>query len=82
VGVNVTPTVHFSPGPTLEPQVLLATVKSPLATTEEMSNLVERSLVRVTVWEGLVVPSRRLTNVWLAGATATAAIAVPLRATD
>lgn len=82
VGVNVTPIVHLSPGLMLEPQVSLATVKSPLGTTEEMSNLVLRSLVSVTVWEGLVVPTRRLTNVWLAGATATAAIAVPLRAID
>jgi hypothetical protein len=31
VGVNVTPTVQVSPGPTLAPQVLLANAKSPVA---------------------------------------------------
>jgi len=38
VGVKVTPTVHVSPAPTLEPQVLLATTKSPFATIAETVN--------------------------------------------
>ena len=42
VGANVTPMVHLSPAPTLEPQVLLATAKSPLAEIDEKFNSVLR----------------------------------------
>ena len=65
LGVNVTPTLHVSPAPTLEPQALLATAKSPVMTTGEIARDVLRWFVSVTVWAELVVPTVRLENVRL-----------------
>jgi hypothetical protein len=79
--VNVTPIVHFSPAPTLEPQVLLATAKSPFATIVDMVREVARWLVSVTVEGGLVVPTMRLTNVRLTGEIVTGGEPVPVRLT-
>ena len=81
VGVNVTPTVHFSPAPTLEPQVSLATAKSPFATIVDMFREVARWLVSVTIVGALVVPTVRLANVRLAGEIVTGTEPVPLRLT-
>lgn len=82
VGVKVTPTVHFNPAPTLEPQVLLAIEKSPLATIVEIVRDVLRWLVSVTVSAVLVDPTLRLANVRLVGVIATGAEPVPVRLTD
>jgi hypothetical protein len=40
--VKVTPTVHLSPAPMPEPQVLLATAKFPLAAMDEKNSCVLR----------------------------------------
>src|ERR1035438_599561 len=81
VGVNVIPAVHFSPAPTLDPQVLLASAKSPFATIVDMLRDVARWLVSVTVEDALVVPMVRLENDRLSGAIVTGAEPVPLRLT-
>src|ERR1035441_1498879 len=62
VGVNVTATVHVRPAPTLEPQVLPATAKSPLAATAETVKAAFRWFVTVTVLAALVVPAVRVAN--------------------
>jgi hypothetical protein len=81
LGVNVTPTLHVSPAPTLEPQVLLATAKSPVMTTGEIARDVLRWFVSVTVWAELVVPTVRLENVRLEEETVTGKEPVPVRLT-
>jgi hypothetical protein len=65
----------------LEPQVLLAMAKSPLAVMDENNNAVLRRFVTVTSEAGLVVPTRRLGKVRLAGETLTGAMPLPERAT-
>jgi hypothetical protein len=55
VGVKVTPMVHVSPAPTLGPQVLLATAKSPLAVGVDTTREVLRWFVSVTVLATLMV---------------------------
>jgi hypothetical protein len=79
--VNVTPIVHFCPAPTAEPQVLLATAKSPLTAGDEMDRAVVRWLVKVTVLAVLVVPTVALANVRLVAESATGEDPVPLRFT-
>ena len=79
VGVNVTPTVHFSPAPTLGAQVLLATAKSPVAAIVVISKEVARWLVNVTVEDALVVPMVRLAKVTLSRESVAATEPVPLR---
>ena len=81
LGVNVTPTLHVSPAPTLEPQVLLASAKSPVMTTGEIAREVLRWFVSVTAWAELVVPTVRLENVRLVAEMVTGEEPVPVRLT-
>lgn len=71
MGVNVTPSVQLFPAPTLAPQVLLATAKSPVAVGFETLSAVLRRLVSVTVCAALLLPTLALANVTLAGETLT-----------
>jgi hypothetical protein len=81
-GANVTPIVHFAPGPTPELQPLLASPKSPLVVTDDITKFVLRWFVRVTVFAALVAPTSVFGNTKLVGATVTGVIPTPDRATD
>jgi hypothetical protein len=82
LGVNVTPTLQFSPAPTLEPHVLLEIAKSPVtATPDEMLRAALRLFVNVTVLAALVLPMAVLPNTRLLGEKVTGEEPVPLRAT-
>ena len=71
----------MSPASTLEPQVLLASAKSPVMTAGEIPRDVLRWFVSVTVWAELVVPTVRLENVRVEEETVTGEEPVPVRLT-
>jgi hypothetical protein len=81
IGVKVTPTLQVSPEPTFDPQVLLATAKSPVAIGVETVREVFRWFVSVTVCGALVVPSSWLAKTKTAGETVTGEAPVPVRLT-
>ena len=63
VGANATLTVHVAFPTSVAPQPLLATVKSPAATTPEIVKVVARLFFTVTVCAALVVPTACNPNV-------------------
>ena len=80
VGVNVTPTVHVPPAPSVDPtppQVLLAIPKSPAVEMPLKVSVVVWLLVSVTVCGAEVWPRDTLPNAMLVGETVTAATPLP-----
>jgi hypothetical protein len=77
IGEKVIPTVQVFPARTLDPQVLLATAKGPLAVMPLMFNVVASLLVNVTVLAALVVPATVVLKLRLVTERVTGALPVP-----
>src|ERR1035438_5974650 len=76
-GLNVTPTVHEASAPMLEPHVLPATAKSPLARMLLKLTATFWLFVKVTVMAGLVSPTGSLPKLKPVGERVTGGVPLP-----